>query len=594
MRTFDGYTDSIDSADAISRGQLGPASANSNLTSDDYASVEYGIEGATTPTDAKFFNALVEEFQYVLDLGSVAVPGGLSMDDTDNGQLADVLQGVTGIYAHASDTGNAATIRKRALLAVDGGQASGDRSVVLASYDGGGVNPCLASGAQSLVAASTGRNEATGTGSFILGGYDSSNYNYCKGNYSGILASQVCSTDTGVDHQLIGSSLGCRTDSELTSIFASQYTDAYEVQAVGIACNGGVVGGVSVEGTNAVGIGLVGSSGHAVTLSGTQAFGLGSEPTSNSLTVSGTRSGVVGCLDGSIAGSENVAIASSGIDISTNASQSAMIASLGSTGILHGDRCLMGASYDGTIGSSATESALIAGRENEVQGTGEAAIASREVIISGDYSATLGVNAATGGTPTVSRGSSVLIASTGGVTPAGGAPSTCQLYGGSGGTVTWRVDGTTGDFWYEGTLQGTGADYAEYFQNLTGEEIPPGTLVTRRRQGVRPAQHGDRVLGVVTTHPALLGASPESEERHIHPDQWTPVALLGQVPVMVDVVLSPDLIDETESRGDCLYVTAYENGRGEITGTETRLEVMDVLTPYNPDQGYTLCLCLIR
>lgn len=61
-----------------------------------------------------------------------------------------------------------------------------------------------------------------------------------------------------------------------------------------------------------------------------------------------------------------------------------------------------------------------------------------------------------------------------------------------------------GNGYCDGTWNGGGADYAEYFESLTGLPIPPGTTVALQGKKVKVATTGDKVIGVVRPKTAPL------------------------------------------------------------------------------------------
>ena len=59
-----------------------------------------------------------------------------------------------------------------------------------------------------------------------------------------------------------------------------------------------------------------------------------------------------------------------------------------------------------------------------------------------------------------------------------------------------------------GGWQTTNADYAEYFETDTGKAIPVGTSVTVTEEGrIKEAKDGDAIIGIVTSHSAVVGNS---------------------------------------------------------------------------------------
>jgi len=69
---------------------------------------------------------------------------------------------------------------------------------------------------------------------------------------------------------------------------------------------------------------------------------------------------------------------------------------------------------------------------------------------------------------------------------------------------TWRINGNTGVF-YGNTFDTGGADYAEYFENLTIGVIPIGVAIALEGDKIRPATEGDVTLGIVSNKPGVTG-----------------------------------------------------------------------------------------
>jgi hypothetical protein len=187
---------------------------------------------------------------------------------------------------------------------------------------------------------------------------------------------------------------------------------------------------------------------------------------------------------------------------------------------------------------------------------------------------------------------------------------------------------TTGDLQLAGQLTPGHAftDFAELFPNLTGQKQGYGLLQTIDGFGVRPAQAGERVIGVTTATAAIvLGDTPfswqgrwlkdewgayiyetiideetgeeitypkenpewnpelEQQSRLQRPDEWTVVGLLGQVYVRLKEDVQP--MD---------YVKAWQNGIGQKSLEPTNLQVMKITQEYDAEKGYKIGFCLLR
>jgi len=499
MRTPDGYTNAVDSATALARGDLGPVAANPNLTNDDYFSCDSaGLPPApTAATDAQWLNAVTEEMQYILDMGSVGTPGGLSPSTTDNAQLAEVLAGAPGIYSHASDTTEVSTPNTRVVLAGAGN----------------------VTGASSMVAASAGAALAipkvTGSQSVAEGVYAPNNQPLVSGNRSALRA-----------------------------------TDA----------------------------------------------------TAGTWAVSGNGSVAEGCKNGvSVAGNQCAATTSDNPTIGAGADLS-RIDACGSGCSNEGEACHVHASQVCTIDNASYRSAISASADCNIAGAAEAFIGGcYKVDVTGDQGAAVSVDSSGGTATTVDLPTTICVASDGnvpspsaaGTPPAAGAATKSQMYGGSGGVRTWRIDsygaGTdvAGTARFNGGAVTGGADLAEYFPTHDGE-VPRRRIVTRRRRSAKLAGIGDSILGVTSVRPGFVGNSGGEQDAHVHGPDWCLVGLLGQVEVEVDDTVSNELIDLHEKDGGALFIEPGENGVGtaNLFG-KTRLEAMEMIEP-------GLCLCLIR
>lgn len=197
--------------------------------------------------------------------------------------------------------------------------------------------------------------------------------------------------------------------------------------------------------------------------------------------------------------------------------------------------------------------------------------------------------------------------------------------------------GSNGNVSIAGTLtqNATFTDFAELMPNGTGEEIPPGTLLTLDGGAVRPADEGEDICGVVShTAAVLAGDTPfcwqgryltdewgrriyeeipdadwrpgegqteadrpmqtvlkENPEwnpslpqvpRSDRPDEWTPVGLIGQVFVRTG---------EQVQAGDSIGAVG---GLGYVTSELTGLRVMTVTKDYDGSYGIARCLLNVQ
>jgi len=283
---------------------------------------------------------------------------------------------------------------------------------------------------------------------------------------------------------------------------------------------------------------------------------------STSSEATGTRSQVNASYDGDAAGVDSVISASSSSDISSNAND-ALIAG--------GDQCKIDDSSYAVV------------------------LAAKKTLASGDYKVCGG-------------------------TAASGDPATANR--------TWELDSAAGNIYGTGTVAGghTFTDFAEYFENLEAGIIPLGTVVTLEGRGIRPAQAGDWILGVISATAAFVcGDTPftwaqrwlkgefgeavyeeieeprtenrkpkkikvrkenpeydpskEQKPRSERAEEWSCVALIGQVHVRVGAEVKP---------GD------FVNAAGGAVKRETRLLCMEIKQEFDAAKGYAVGLCLLR
>lgn len=198
------------------------------------------------------------------------------------------------------------------------------------------------------------------------------------------------------------------------------------------------------------------------------------------------------------------------------------------------------------------------------------------------------------------------------------------------GAPKWRIDSADGRF--RGTNAATtgGLDYAEYFANADGVAHPPGRILSRSGRSVTLGQPGLRPVGVVSSTPSIIGGddglawagryardewgrplwddvevdggeeartirvmreSPDYDvelaathtPRSERPDEWTLVGLLGQVLIAVEEDVQ---VDD--------FVQCGTDGIGARSSAETRIEVMDIVTPFDAAKGYAQALVLVR
>lgn len=273
-------------------------------------------------------------------------------------------------------------------------------------------------------------------------------------------------------------------------------------------------------------------AGDGNTLGGERSAMLGcDDSTADPSTGDGDNLGAVGVASrfADVGGSQSVVMASNGAK--TRGAQTAVIASesagadpvlvdgtaaaalaagdssSASPPVVHGTRsAIIASDQGGVIDAAAHECAVIASKASRVTGArGQAAALScLETDVAGS------IAAAVGSAHSLVSGSSVLLGSdyvelhtadcigggrdVGPLVPAGADQN-----------LTWRMQCDDGELYLHGSAHAGGLDYAETFENVDEGEIPVGALVARTGAKVRPTKAGDRIVGVISATPALLG-----------------------------------------------------------------------------------------
>jgi len=196
-----------------------------------------------------------------------------------------------------------------------------------------------------------------------------------------------------------------------------------------------------------------------------------------------------------------------------------------------------------------------------------------------------------------------------------------------GGPPTWRINSQNGAYFGNGTYASSGADYAEYFENLDGVAHAPGRFVARWNGGVTLGQPGMRAVGPVSVAATVTGnddslgwqgqylrdewgalvqeehrledgrrlllakrnpdfdvsRAKEHRPRSERPAEWTRVALVGQVIVAVEADVSAND-----------FLCCGVDGKGRKAAVETSFEVMEILEAFDEAKGYGRAKVLVR
>lgn len=326
-----------------------------------------------------------------------------------------------------------------------------------------------------------------------------------------------------------------------------------------------------------------------------------------------------------VSGTGNLAAACAGVTIdgAAGAIRSAVLA-------------VSGATMDGQ------ESAIIGGQAHNVEGdfsvvlggTGASVTSARSSCIGGENNAIdtadnhfIGCEESSA---FAGRANVVLLASRYVATSASAAGTDFQVMGGVNvfaGAPLWRLDSTVGRLHSTVAPTTGGLDYAEWFPNADGVAHPPGRLLARTGRQVTLGQPGRRPIGVVSCSPSIVGGDdslgwarrhatdewgrplydeveleagrtvrvlrpnpeydPSRAAQHVprsqRPDEWTLVGLVGQLLVAVEADVA---VDD--------FLECGEAGLGRRAAGEARLEVMEIVRPFDPVAGYAQALVLVR
>ncbi|KNX34183.1 MULTISPECIES: peptidase G2 autoproteolytic cleavage domain-containing protein [Bacillus amyloliquefaciens group] len=191
-------------------------------------------------------------------------------------------------------------------------------------------------------------------------------------------------------------------------------------------------------------------------------------------------------------------------------------------------------------------------------------------------------------------------------------------------SIKWKLDSAGGHGTFAGAVTSSLSGYGEYFESVTGQTIPAGTIVTVKGEKIESAHVGDYMLGVISETAAFISGaasfgwqsrfltnefggfiyenvtdeetgetvrvpkqnpdcSPALEadyEARAARDEWHIVGLNGRHYVRVDSTVSP---------GD--YITAH-NGIG--TKAAEGWKVLKLTALYSSEKGYGIAIAVIK
>lgn len=531
-----------------------------------------GVPSVTAPTTVEdwWLNMIQAE------LVNVATMDGASLDKADNTQCATVLEPILALKSGGINTGSGVTTTyKTALLACNTSQAA------------------TSSGTAAAIASSD--VAALGTSTAIAGS---------SGSGGGVVTAQGlrCFVAACYSHSL-GAEVTCEADTSviLASEGAITASSGGSRQMIA-ACDDGPSGTVTVGDNVAV-----------IASEESKTQGAGSK---NCAVIASQASDA-----GTGGGAQNCIVLAS--DFAGALGDSSAVIASENTAIASGNMSLVAASYDSA--ATANRSAAIASLDSRASAPGSMVLGSRFAEV----------------------GSSNYIG--------GGASSNNITFNGSDQNLEWKVDLVYGQIYSDQGSITTPADYAEAFENASPGEIPVGSLVMRSGLRVAPAVKGapGSVLGVVSATPAMVGNAsamawtgrymrdewgrrinytahfvrwkgrnayhglvsecpldrddwPEGAEEYAmdlpkrnpdydstrpytdrtkRPDEWTVVGLLGQLRVRVTEQVVPD---------DWIGPGAVPGVADKASAKDSRIQVMDMVQPFDADRGYGIALALVR
>lgn len=536
--------------------------------------------------------------------------------------VRSIVAACSGIAATAG-TGSA-VIACDGLTAGAGVSASGVRSAVIACEDIA-VPPtaCVASGTDSAVIASRGSVAAGAVAS------------------SCVIASTVSTAGAAgtVDSCVIASNASTATGPFGSAVIASDGSDATGTNTAVIAsigsalADGSPAGVFACDGSRAQGAEAVSVASHDGNASGTRAAQIATD----TATVSGTNAAALACGTGvSVNGVAVAVVASLSSDTLNIAVLESACVATDSCNINIADAGdapvddLVAAADACTIVGDHWRCAIIAAASSTVtKGPGAAAnTTNAQCAIIGGSDCQISTPAAGGGmvdAVLLGSKSTELTDGAAGVPArsyciAGGYQAGALVPTGAGVGITWRIDSVGGQLLSALAAVVGGQDYAECFENEAPGVLALGSFVARRRRRVRLAGPGDRILGVVSADPSLVGGSSEawhgrwrrdefggvirqldqngiispvpnpdfdSTRPHVdrihRPEEWTVVGILGQLRARVDATVREDD-----------FVAAGPGGIGTRGNGGDRVECMEIVVPYDQERGYAVALCLVR
>lgn len=178
--------------------------------------------------------------------------------------------------------------------------------------------------------------------------------------------------------------------------------------------------------------------------------------------------------------------------------------------------------------------------------------------------------------------------------------------------VSVSIASMTGTIALTTAIEANGADYAEYFVNLDGVPLEPGSIVTLASEGVRlGTSKEDYVLGTIAATAGVIGNDPLFcwQGRYIKDEWGRPIDDAGPVQSSDHDTSKPYV---TRKDRPCEYALvsllgqvyvrvirdlpsgSYVDALGGLSLVASRIKVMKMTVPFNKDKGYGIAKCLVR
>lgn len=438
----------------------------------------YAADASTTPSadptelDACWVNHTQEARVRVIE------DAGETPSRTDFDQFKNVVAGVHGIKAHATTLTNVSTPKTRTVVGSTSSTASAAKALVGASSGG------VASGEESMCLGTQGTSTATARNAAVI------------------------ASNAGLAGAAQAVVLGCDSATASGAQSVCLGGTAQNATAARTAVVGGTSGAASAADAGTF-------AGDNPTASGLKAVAAGG----HDLTASGENAAAIGGDTNVAAAAESFCGGGNSHDIQSGSTRAAVVG--GNNHTINAARAI--ALGGDTHSLTGADSAALGGSNNIAQaaksfvigGTGNDVAAAQCGVLASDTCQIMNTDSKTN---MLLLGSKYAELHNDGDPSGGGIDGFCVAGGYSGSdpgatvvntNIEWLLSSKHGTLALDNTTLISGADYAELFENAVDGVIPPGSLVARAGRKVKIAEPGDRVLGVVSAAPSVVGNSAD-------------------------------------------------------------------------------------